>query len=271
MRALQRLRIPTLIFVNKIDRRGAERRAVLQSIADEADAGDRRRWVGAASSARAAAAFTRMSSDDSGVRRAPRRGARRPRRCVARRVRRRRVDRPVRAGCASALAVQTGQAGCTGVLRLRHDRRRRRRADRRHHRTAARPPRRRRRRRYRARCSRWSAGRPARRSPTCGCSPARCASATRCAVGQDAEAKVTAIRVFDAARRVRGRRSRRPDRQGLGPRRRPDRRRRSVYRDGTRQRPSLRAADAGNGGLPEDRPTRARCRPRWLSWRSRTR
>src|ERR671917_2654797 len=33
MRALQRLRIPTLIFVNKIDRRGADCERVLQSIA----------------------------------------------------------------------------------------------------------------------------------------------------------------------------------------------------------------------------------------------
>ena len=42
MRALQRLRIPTLIFVNKIDRAGADDEAVLQGISERADAGDRR-------------------------------------------------------------------------------------------------------------------------------------------------------------------------------------------------------------------------------------
>src|ERR671911_2724945 len=35
MRALQRLRVPTLIFVNKIDRRGADDERVLQGIAEK--------------------------------------------------------------------------------------------------------------------------------------------------------------------------------------------------------------------------------------------
>ena len=35
MRALQRLRIPTLLFVNKIDRRGAEYEQLLEGIADK--------------------------------------------------------------------------------------------------------------------------------------------------------------------------------------------------------------------------------------------
>ncbi|MEO7909475.1 MAG: GTP-binding protein, partial [Roseiflexaceae bacterium] len=35
MRALQRLRIPTLVFINKIDRRGAQHERVLQSIAEK--------------------------------------------------------------------------------------------------------------------------------------------------------------------------------------------------------------------------------------------
>ena len=43
MRALQRLRIPTLIFVNKIDRGGAGYGRVLDAIARAAHAGDRRR------------------------------------------------------------------------------------------------------------------------------------------------------------------------------------------------------------------------------------
>src|SRR5438046_3626257 len=34
MRALQRLRVPTLVFGNKIDRRGADERRVLRAIAD---------------------------------------------------------------------------------------------------------------------------------------------------------------------------------------------------------------------------------------------
>ena len=42
MRALQRLRVPTLLFVNKIDRRGADVRAGAAGDRREADAGDRR-------------------------------------------------------------------------------------------------------------------------------------------------------------------------------------------------------------------------------------
>ena len=78
-----------------------------------------------------------------------------------------------------ALAAQTAAArGAAGVLRLGDHRRRARRAVRRHHRAAAgsrtatptaRSP---------ARCSRSSAGRPGRRSPTCGSSPGRCARGT---------------------------------------------------------------------------------------------
>ncbi len=41
MRTLQRLRIPTLIFVNKLDRRGADRGAGAARDRREADAGDR--------------------------------------------------------------------------------------------------------------------------------------------------------------------------------------------------------------------------------------
>ena len=41
MRALRRLRIPTLLFVNKIDRAGADAERVLRAIADRAHARDR--------------------------------------------------------------------------------------------------------------------------------------------------------------------------------------------------------------------------------------
>ncbi len=43
MRALRRLRIPTLIFINKIDRRGADAAAALAAIEGEADTGHRQR------------------------------------------------------------------------------------------------------------------------------------------------------------------------------------------------------------------------------------
>ena len=47
MRTLQRLRIPTLIFVNKIDRGGADDARVLREHRREADAGDRRDGIDA--------------------------------------------------------------------------------------------------------------------------------------------------------------------------------------------------------------------------------
>ena len=56
MRALQRLRIPTLLFVNKIDRRGADPERVLREIAERLVAGDRpdaRRFAPRSCSARA--------------------------------------------------------------------------------------------------------------------------------------------------------------------------------------------------------------------------
>ena len=46
MRALQRLRVPTLLFVNKIDRRGADYERVLRAIAERLTAGDRTDGIG---------------------------------------------------------------------------------------------------------------------------------------------------------------------------------------------------------------------------------
>ena len=54
MRTLQRLRIPTLIFVNKIDRGGARRRTRAAEHRREADAGRSSRWDRPAASAPAA-------------------------------------------------------------------------------------------------------------------------------------------------------------------------------------------------------------------------
>ena len=82
----------------------------------------------------------------------------------------------------AALAAQTGRgAGAPGVLRLGDHRRRRRRADRRPHRAAAGRRGRRRRPALRHRVQGRARARPGRRSPTSGCSPARCGSATGCA------------------------------------------------------------------------------------------
>ena len=84
-----------------------------------------------------------------------------------------------------------------------------------------------------ARSSRSSGARRGRRSPTCGCSPGRARDLLRSATGVAAgeasararEGKVTAISVFDRGSAVRARGRRRADRQAVGARRHPDRRR----------------------------------------------
>ena len=57
-RALRRLRVPTLVFVNKIDRVGADDRRVLAVLAERLVAGRRQRWARHAASARRDAGFT---------------------------------------------------------------------------------------------------------------------------------------------------------------------------------------------------------------------
>ena len=126
--------------------------------------------------------------------------------------------------------------------------------------------------RCRARCSRSSAGRPGRRSPTCGCSPARCGSGTGSAT---------------AARRRRSPRSACSTRGGPV-RRRPGRGRARSASSGAcadvrigdaigvaaagRGRAPLRPADAGDRRRAGPaRATRARCTSRWPSSPSRTR
>ena len=117
MRALQRLRMPTLVFVNKIDRRGRATRRVLRGHRGAADAGGR---------ADAATART----PDARVR------ARRP---AGRRLPS--TTTPARPSCDGARRLRAAargsradaaRAGAPGVLRLGAHRRRRRRAHRRH-------------------------------------------------------------------------------------------------------------------------------------------
>ena len=71
MRALRRLRIPTLIFVNKIDRSGAHGDRVLRSIAEQADPCGRGDGIGDAPSAPVDAAFVPFGPDDVGFVAAP--------------------------------------------------------------------------------------------------------------------------------------------------------------------------------------------------------
>ena len=157
MRALQRLRVPTLIFVNKIDRAGADDERVLRDDRRAADARDRRRWERdrARHPRRRLHAVRPPTTLPSGQ---ARRGARRARRRDPGRVRRRR-GRASRTGrLRGALAAQTQRALVhpvffgSAITGAGVDA-----ADGRHRRAAARRDRRRRRPRLRARCSRSSA------------------------------------------------------------------------------------------------------------------
>ena len=64
MRALRRLRIPTLLFVNKIDRSGARDDGLLADIADQAHRPRSSRWARSTRWAPADAAFTPYDADD---------------------------------------------------------------------------------------------------------------------------------------------------------------------------------------------------------------
>ena len=270
MRALRRLRHPDADL--RQQDRPARRRATTRVLRDDrraADPGDRPdgHRVRASAPRRARSADVR--------RRAVARlleAARRARRRAAGRVRRRR-RRSRTAGCATALAAQTRQAlvhpvffgsaitgagvdaliaGITELLPAAAG-------------DADGPV-------VGHACSRSSAGRPGRRSPTCGCSPARCACATGCRSAADGE------RQGHRDQRLRPRRG--------GARRRPSPPGRSAScgawptsgsatrsaSRGRRAAASLRAADPGDGRrpAPAGRQGRAagRARP---SWPSRTR
>ena len=235
MRALQRLRIPTLVFVNKIDRRGADPARV------------------AARGRREARARPRSAGTTTGG--WPRCSPTTTTRCSSR-VRRGRAR--ARAAARRAGGADPARAGAPRVLRLGAHGRGRRCAGGRHHASCcrrasatatARPP---------APCSRSSAGRRGRRSPTCGCSPARCARATGLGDAEGHRDQRLRRRRVRAPRRGRGGR----DRQALGPRRRPDRRRdRRRARDG---RALVRSADARDRrrAVHAGRPARAARRAR---------
>ena len=275
MRTLQRLRIPTLIFVNKIDRARRAGRARAARHRREADAGHRRDGVGRCGLGTRGARFTPYARRPTAAspRGWPRCSPTTTRRCWPRTSTTR---RPVAVrGLRRALAAQTAAgAGASGVLRLGDHRRRRRRADGRHRRAAARRRGRRRRPGCRARCSRSSAGRPARRSPTCGCSPARCARATGCvSAGDDASEGDRASASSTAAAPSRARRSRAGQiGQAVGAGERPDRRRDRPCRAPADRPAALRAADAGDRRRARPRrPTGARCTSRSPSSPSRTR
>ena len=248
MRALQRLRVPTLVFVNKIDRAGADDERVLRGDLRAADAGDRRDGVRRRELGTRAADFTPSSADDAAFRRRPGRGARRARRRAPGRVRRRRARHVLARGCATrsprrraqalvhpvffgsaitGAGVDALMAGIAELLPAPTG-------------DADGP--------VSGTVFKIERG-PARRagSPTSACSPARCARATGCTSAATHEEKVTAISVFErgdgrpAAVGLGGR-----DRQALGPRRDPDRRR-DRRRAGTTPTHAVPAADAGVG------------------------
>ena len=275
MRALRRLRIPTLIFVNKIDRGGARRRAGARGHRRAADPGDRRDGLGDAASARAAARSARTAPATPAFTAAAGRAARRARRrrcwpptCATRpALSYRRLRRALAAQTRRALVhpVFFGSAITgAGVDELTAG----------HHRAAARRRAATRRARSRARCSRSSAARPGRRSPTSGCSPARCASGTGCRFGARRE------RQGHRDQRVRARRGG-PARRGRAPGRSASS---GAWRDvqigdaigvprrGGAAPAPLRAADAGDRRRARAAArTRARCTPRSPSSPSRTR
>ena len=272
MRTLQRLRIPTLIFVNKIDRSGADYERVLAGHLREADARSRRDGIGAR------AGHAQSPTSPRTARRTPRSRAGWPscwpttttRFWPRTSTRRRRF--PTATSARELAGADQAGAGASGVLRLGDHRRRRGRADRRHHRVAA---------GGRGRCRRPGLGHRLQGRTRCGRredrlradvlghgANARSAAASRA----DNEAKVTAISVFDRGSAVRASvRRGRADRQALGSRRCPDRRHDRRRRDTapscttSPRRPWKRSSSLAAA------PTRARCTPRWPSLPSRTR
>ena len=183
-RALQRLHVPTLIFVNKIDRAGADPERVVAAMARRLSPGvvpmGPSATPGAGRDVRAVRHGRRGASGRADG------GPRRARRGDPARVRRRRGGALVPRACARQLAAQTRQGWRPpGVLRLGRER------DRRSTRcspastssssgAARRPgaP------TSRAACSRSSGRRRASASPTSACSRARCGRASACASGE---------------------------------------------------------------------------------------
>ena len=250
MRTLQRLRIPTLLFVNKIDRARRQDERVLRAIAEKLTPAisrwGRRRALGTRAAplhpARADRRRLHRAGSPSGsptttTRCWPRTSTTRRRHLRRLRARAGGADpagavHPVYFGSAiTGAGVDALMAGITELLPA--DRRRRRRPGLGH------------RLQDRAR-----AGRREDRLRR-GCSRARCARATGCARRRRADAsKVTAISVFDrgsAVQRARSRAGQIGKLWGLGER--PDRRRDRRPRTAAPSSP-IRAADAGDGRRP---------------------
>ena len=145
MRALQRLRIPTLIFVNKIDRAGARLRARARGDRGATDAGDHPDGLGRSDLGTRAAGFTPYGRRRRRVHGEAGRGARRARRRRSWPRTSTTSGRPVPTAPRGARGADRAGAGASGVLRLGDHGRGRGRADGRHRGAAAGGRRRRRR------------------------------------------------------------------------------------------------------------------------------
>ena len=178
MRALQRLRVPTLLFVNKTDRRGADCERVAQAIAERLTTGDRldgireQHRVSRVGSPRCLPSATRRSSTRTSRTRAS------PTTGFARSLRRRR-SAASSIPCSSARRSPAPAWTCSWAAS----------------RSCCPPQKGTPRARLAAPSSRSSEGRRASGSPMSGCSRARCGCETVC--GRRDERKVTAISVFD--------------------------------------------------------------------------
>ena len=204
MRTLQRLRIPTLLFVNKIDRAGAQDERTLRAVAEKLSPAIVAMGSVDALGTRAARFAPHAAADRAFTARLAEVLADHDEALLAAYVDDEAsvaYERPA----PRARRADPAGADASRVLRLGHHGRRRRRRSLPASPSCCRPPRATSTDRCRAPCSRSSAGRPARRSPTCGCSPARCARASGCVSPATTRTKVTAISVFDrgAGRRAR--------------------------------------------------------------------
>ena len=187
-RALQRLRVPTLFFVNKIDRRGAGYERLLGDIAERLTPA----IIPMSSVTRTGNARRRGypgRRGRPGCQVAAGRTAGRARRRSPQRLPRRHGGDAARLAAREAGRAGRGRAGAPGVLRFRDYRRGRRRAVARAHRPAARSRTRTQTARSPAVSSRSNAGPPVTRSRTSACSPARSRPGIACGSAATATAR----------------------------------------------------------------------------------
>ena len=187
MRALQRLRIPTLLFVNKIDRAGADDERVLQAISERLTPAIVPMGTAHELGTRGASLHA-LGADDRVPDRLAEVLAERDEGILAAYVEDE-SDVPYRAAARRARRADEAGARAPGLLRLGDHRRGRGAADGRHRRAAAGSRRRSPTARCPGRSSRSSAARAARRSPTSGCSRGRSARATGCASAASSRAR----------------------------------------------------------------------------------